>query len=233
MHSLPCGGEAMRRPLRTWLRRLFLLRQGGGLLLAAIIGTALAVLVIWMVDAALRPTVTTLATVQAENKITGIVNDAVATTLADQGVAYSDLVTLEKDEEGRVTLLSIDSVKLNTLRTKILEQVLEQVEGLDAQELGVPLGSLTGFATASDWGPILPVGVLTAAAPKAEFSNRFTAQGINQTLHQILLDIQVDVTLLIPGGRTETSVTAQMCVAETLLVGEVPNSYLELPAAGS
>ena len=97
----------------------------------------------------------------------------------------------------------------------------------------MPLGSLTGFSTASDWGPTLPVGVLTAAVPKAEFSNRFTAQGINQTLHQIMLDITVEVTLLIPGGRAETSVTAQVCVAETLLVGEVPDTYLGLPAAGS
>ncbi len=208
-------------------------RRGRGLLPAAAVGIALALLVIWLVDAALRPAVTTLATVQARNKITAIVNDAVSATLSHQGVAYADLVTVERDGSGRVSLLAVDSVKLNTLRTEILEQVLDQVEGLDAQELGVPLGSLTGFATASDWGPDLPVGVLTAAVPRAEFSNRFTAQGINQTLHQILLDITVEVTLLIPGGRAETSVTAQVCVAETLLVGEVPDTYLGLSAAGS
>lgn len=225
----------MRRPLRTYLprRRSAPRQQGRGLLLAAVVGIGLALLVIWMVDAALRPAVTTLASVQAENKITGIVNDAVTATLADQGVAYADLVTVERDESGKVDLLAVDSVKLNTLRTEILAQVLEQVEALDAQELGVPLGSLTGFSTASDWGPVLPVGVLTVAVPRAEFSNQFTAQGINQTLHQILLDVTVEVTLLIPGGRTETSVTAQVCVAETLLVGEVPQTYLGLPAAGS
>ena len=225
----------MGRPLRTYLprRRFAPRRQGRGLLLAAAVGIGLALLVIWMVDGALRPAVTTLASVQAENKITGIVNDAVTATLADQGVAYADLVTVERDESGKVSLVAVDSVKLNSLRTQILEQVLEQVEGLDAQELGVPLGSLTGFATASDWGPVLPVGVLTAAVPRAEFSNQFTAQGINQTLHQIMLDVTVELTLLIPGGRTETSVTAQVCVAETLLVGEVPETYLGLPAAGS
>lgn len=225
----------MGRPLRTYLprRRSARRRQGSGLLLAAAVGIGLALLVIWMVDGALRPAVTTLASVQAENEITGIINNAVTATLADQGVAYADLVTVERDESGKVSLLTVDSVKLNSLRTEILEQVLEQVEGLDAQELGVPLGSLTGFATASDWGPVLPVGVLTAAVPRAEFSNQFTAQGINQTLHQIMLDVTVELTLLIPGGRTETSVTAQVCVAETLLVGEVPETYLGLPAAGS
>ena len=192
-------------------------------------GVGLALLVIFLVDAALRPAVTTLAAARAENKITGIVNEAVAATLAGQGVAYADLVAVERDSAGRISLVAVDTVKLNSLRTGILAQVLEEVEGLDAQDLGVPLGSLTGFATASDWGPVLPVGVVTAAVPRAEFSSAFTAQGINQTLHQILLDVTVDVTLLIPGGQTSTSVTARVCVAETLLVGEVPQTYLGLP----
>lgn len=219
-----------RRPLRACLprRRSGSPRQGSGLLLAALLGVGLALLVIRAVDAALRPAVTTLASVQAEQEITAIVNDVVTAAMADQGTAYADLVSVERDSGGKVSLLAVNSVKLNALRTLILQQVLTQVEGLDAQELGVPLGSLTGFATASDWGPVLPVGVLTAAVPRAEFSNRFTAQGINQTLHQILLDVTVEVTLLIPGGRTETSVTAQVCVAETLLVGEVPETYLGL-----
>lgn len=201
--------------------------------LAALAGVALAALVIALVDSALRPAVTALAAVRAENRITAILNQAVADSMAHQGLAYADLVAVEKDGEGRIILLTVDSVKLNTLRTEILDRVLEQVEGLDAQDLGVPLGSLTGFATASDWGPVLPVGVLTAAAPRAEFSNSFTAQGINQTLHQILLDVTVDVTLLIPGGRAETSVSARVCLAETLLVGEVPQTYLGLTGAAS
>ena len=201
--------------------------------LAALAGVALAALVIALVDSALRPAVTALAAVRAENRITAILNQAVADSMAHQGLAYADLVAVEKDGEGRIILLTVDSVKLNTLRTEILDRVLEQVERLDAQDLGVPLGSLTGFATASDWGPVLPVGVLTAAAPRAEFSNSFTAQGINQTLHQILLDVTVDVTLLIPGGRAETSVSARVCLAETLLVGEVPQTYLGLTGAAS
>ena len=201
--------------------------------LAALAGVALAALVIALVDSALRPAVTALAAVRAENRITAILNQAVADSMAHQGLAYADLVAVEKDGAGRIILLTVDSVKLNTLRTEILDRVLEQVEGLDAQDLGVPLGSLTGFATASDWGPVLPVGVLTAAAPRAEFSNSFTAQGINQTLHQILLDVTVDVTLLIPGGRAETSVSARVCLAETLLVGEVPQTYLGLTGAAS
>ena len=103
------------------------------------------------------------------------------------------------------------------------------MEHLDSQELGIPLGSLTGFATASDLGPVLPVRVLTAATPTAAFEHVFTSSGINQTLHQVMLNVQVECTLLIPGGAVDTVVEAQVCAAETLLVGQVPDTYLELP----
>ena len=223
----------MRRPLRMWSprRRFRVRRRGRGLAAAAAVGIALALLVIALADAALRPAVTTLATVQAQNKVTGIINDAVTATLAHQEVAYTDLVTVERDDSGKVSLLAVDSVKLNTLRTQILQEVLDQVEGLDAQELGVPLGSLTGFATASDLGPVLPVRVLTAAVPTADFENVFTSAGINQTLHRIMLNVRVECTLLIPGGTVDTAVEAQVCAAETLLVGQVPDAYLELPGS--
>ena len=226
----------MPRPrYRPWPRRPRLgrhgqkTRQGRGLLLPALVGVGLALLVISRVDAALRPTLTALAQANVRNAITQIVNDAVQATLASEAVSYGDLVTVEKDEAGQVAVLAADTARLNALRTEILEDILRQVKTLDSRELGVPLGSLTGFATASDWGPRLPVRVLAAATPTVEFENRFTSAGINQTLHQIMLNAAVEVTLLIPGGRVETAVTAQVCAAETLLVGRVPEAYLELP----
>lgn len=207
-------------------------RRGRGLLLSALLGIGLALLVISALDRALRPVVTALAQAKTENVVTGIINDAVMETLAAEAVVYQDLVTLDRDNAGQVTVLAADAVKTNLLRTQILEHVLDKVDSLNNEDLGIPLGSITGLSTASDWGPDLPVEVLTAATPTAEFRNVFTSEGINQTLHQIMLDVQVSITLLIPGGTVETQVSSEVCVAETLLLGQVPDTYLELPAAG-
>lgn len=220
-----------RRPFyRPWPRWRHI---RGGWLPAALLGIGLALAVILLLDNALRPMVTALASAKAQNEVTGIINDAVEQTLADEAVAYRDLVTLEKDAAGQVSVLTTDSVGMNRLRTQILACILEQVEALDSQQLGVPLGALSGFAVASDWGPVLPVRVLTVATPRAVFRNQFTSAGINQTIHQVCLDVSVEVTLLIPGGTLDVPVEAQVAVAETLLVGEVPDSYLELPGDGS
>ena len=228
----------MHRPrYRPWIRWPRMSGCGqplgwkGGLLLAAALGIGLALLVVFALDSALRPAVTALAKAKVENAVTGIVNDAVLETLAAEAVAYSDLVTLERNSAGQVTVLTTDSAKMNALRAQILGSVLDKVESLDCEDLSVPLGSVTGLAAASDWGPDLPVRVLAAAAPEASFRNVFTSEGINQTLHQVMLDVQVDLTLLIPGSAVDTSVDAQVCVAETLLLGQVPDTYLELPGA--
>ena len=230
---------AARPRYRPWFRKpragrsIPAMRRGRGLVLSALLGVGLALLVIAALDNALRPMVTTLAQAKTENVVTGIINDAVMETLSAEAVAYQDLVTLERDSSGQVTLLSTNSAKLNALRTQILQTVLEKVDALNSEDLGIPLGIITGLATASDWGPDLPVQVLATATPTAEFRNVFTSEGINQTLHQVMLDVQVKITLLIPGGKTDTQVNAEVCVAETLLLGQVPDTYLELPAAGS
>ena len=223
------GRPRIRPWLRTPRRRGPRPERGSGRLLALVIGVGLALAVIFLIDSALRPTLTALARARVENAVTRIVNDAVDGTLTSEAISYSDLVTLEKDAAGQVSVLAANTAQLNALRTEILDQVLTQVEQLDSQELGVPLGSLTGFATASDLGPVLPVRVLTAAVPTADFENVFTSAGINQTLHRIMLNVRVECTLLIPGGTVDTAVEAQVCAAETLLVGQVPDAYLELP----
>ena len=223
------GRPRIRPWLRTPRRRGPRPERGSGRLLALVIGVGLALAVIFLIDSALRPTLTALAQARVENAVTRIVNDAVDGTLTSEAISYSDLVTLEKDAAGQVSVLAANTAQLNALRAEILGKVLAQVEQLDSQELGVPLGSLTGFATASDLGPVLPVRVLTAAVPTADFENVFTSAGINQTLHRIMLNVRVECTLLIPGGTVDTAVEAQVCAAETLLVGQVPDAYLELP----
>lgn len=154
-HRLIREVRPVRRPIRPWLRvprrrRPAAARPKGGILLPVLIGIGLAVAVIVLIDAALRPTVTELAKAKVKNAVTSIINDAVNETLSSEAISYGDLVTLEKDTAGQVTVLAANTAQLNTLRTEILGRILEQVEQLDSQELGIPLGNLTGFATASD-----------------------------------------------------------------------------------
>ncbi|MCQ4864193.1 sporulation protein YunB [Pseudoflavonifractor phocaeensis] len=230
-----------RRPMRrVWLRGPGLrARSGRGLsggavqlMLSAVLGIGLALALIRAFDSSVRPMVTEMARTQVSNAVTRIVDTAVTDTLAEEAIAYSDMVTLQTDSAGRITALTSNSTEMNRLRTDIMNDIVSQVDSLGTPELGVPLGNLTGFSSLSGKGPLLPVRVLTLGTPEAAFSNVFTDAGINQTYHRVMLDVTVDITLLIPGGTVNTSVNTQVCVAETVLVGEVPQTYLQLTPAG-
>jgi len=186
----------------------------------------------WENGSADPSTTNLLALAKLNNAVTAIVNQAVEEAMASGAVSYSDIVTLQTDLSGGITAILTDPIKLNTLRTQLLGDLVEQVDSLDSKDLGIPLGNLTSLIPLSGYGPLLPVRVLAAAAPRASFRNAFQSAGINQTLHQVMLDVSVEVTLLLPGGTTSSVVSAQVCVAETVIVGQVPDAYLQFGGDG-
>lgn len=216
---------------RIWLRgrsrRTAPARGGDGMLISAVLGIGLALLSIYLFDGRVRPTVTELAKTRAANAVTRIINDAVTETLAAEAISYPDMVSLQTDSAGQITALTSNFVAMNRLRALILDRVVEQVDTLDTRELGVPLGNLLGLVTLSDKGPRLPVRILSVASAEGEFQNQFTAAGINQSYHRVMLDVRVTIRILIPGGKVETAVDTRVNVAETVIVGKVPDAYLQ------
>lgn len=220
---------------RLWLRPVRRRGRGSGAagrtclrVLPALAGIAAAVLLLDSVDRVLRPQLTELVSAQLQNAVTEAVNDAVGKSLEGEQGSYDALYTLHTDESGRLSALTADTAGLNRLRTQVLEETLCQVKLLNSEELGVPVGNLTGWVLLSGRGPVLPVKVLTAAVPHAEFRNDFTAAGINQTLHRVMLEITVTVQVLMPGGTQEYTVTTPVCIAETVVMGQVPETYVGL-----
>ena len=65
----------------------------------------------------------------------------------------------------------------------------------------------------------------SVGSSEANFRNAFTSAGINQTKHQIILTVDVSVSILLPGFRTATKVSNSFIVAETVIVGTVPDTY--------
>lgn len=198
------------------------------LVAASLVGLLLAVYSIRLFNDRVQPILITAAQANTKNAISRIVTEAVGKALAEEALGYRDMITLEKDNAGQITALTSNTLAMNRLRVDILGDVLEQVDSLDSHTLGIPLGELTGLTILSGRGPSLPVRIRSVGAASAEFRNVFTSAGVNQTHHQIILEVSVDAALLIPGGTAETTVVTQICIAETVLVGEVPQTYLQL-----
>ncbi len=220
----------MRKPpfrgvwLRAWSRKY----APGQLVASILLGIVAAIFLIYQLGMAVRPQLTALAQAKLRNQLTQIANETVTSTLAQDALSYSDMVLIEPGPGGGIATLTTETVRLNQLRSSVMTQIVAQVESLDTHSLGVPLGALTGMELFAGAGPDLPIQVLSVASAEGSYRNDFVSAGINQTLHRVMLDITLTAEVLLPGGVVETVVSTPVCVAETIIIGQVPQTYLEL-----
>ena len=116
--------------------------------------------------------------------------------------------------------------EMNRLKTDVLNIINEEILALDTSELGVPVGSIFLPEFFSGRGVAIPVSILSIRNSDADFQSSFSEAGINQTLHQVRMVVCIDVSVLVLGETFGFPVTSEVVVAETVIVGTVPTTYL-------
>ena len=179
----------------------------------------------------LRPVVRSLAKTQVINTASDLINDAILRQIMEGQIQYDRIVYFEKDLNGRITALKTNMAEVNRLKTETLNIINDQILAEDSDHLGVPVGSLILPEFFSGQGPQIPVRILAIRNSDANFHSDFSEAGINQTLQQLSMDVLVDVTVLVLGQTETFTVSSQMVVAETIIVGDVPATYLQTGAS--
>ena len=192
------------------------------------LGLLLVVLVVLFMRIGVAPMVEELAKKRVENRASYIINEAIEAQLRSDEIDYDNIIFLEKDVNGAITALRTNINEVNRLKTRILSVIDIMLLDLDVNEVGLPLGSLVLPEFFSGSGPKLPVKVLSVSASDADFRNDFSEAGINQTSHRILMDVTITMTVLTPIGTENVTVTSGVVVAETVIVGRVPDSYVNV-----
>ena len=205
----------MRR--RMWKR--FFLRVIAFLLVC----TALLLYIRFKYDLAIAG----LAETQVRNATSDLINDAIDRQIEDGNIQYDRIVFFEKDLDGRITALKTNMSEINRLKTNILNIINDKILQMDTSNIGIPLGSLFLSEFFSGRGPSFPVSVLSIRNSDASFSSDFVEAGINQTLHQLNMQISVDVAVLVLGKTSYFTITSQVIVAETIIVGQVPGTLFQ------
>lgn len=196
-------------------------RVGIWLTLLVLALLAAAVSLLWH----LKPVMTSMATARVSNLVNRIVSAAVNEAVENGGIDYQNFVIFEKDETGHITALRSNVAEVNRMQGQITDEILHRLSEVSTSELEIPLGTLTGSALLAGRGPSLFVRMQAVGSASAAFRNQFTAAGINQTRHQIFLDVDVYMSILLPGMKTSTRVSNEIAVAETVIVGGVPDTY--------
>lgn len=167
-----------------------------------------------------------LAETQVKNTTSDLTNDAIAKQIAAGNIQYDRIVYFEKNLDGRITALKTNMTEINRLKTDVLNIINDEILALDTSDIGVPIGSLFLPEFLSGKGPVIPVHILSIRNSDASFESSFSQAGINQTLHKLIMEVSVDIAVLVLGQTSSFCITSEVVVAETVIVGDVPNTYL-------
>ncbi len=168
-----------------------------------------------------------LAQTMVTNSTSDLINDSVDLQIAGGNIQYDRIVYFEKDLNGRITALKTNIGEVNRLKTATLNIINDEILATDNADLGIPIGSLLLPELFSGRGPHIPVQILSIRNSDAYFDSHFSHAGINQTLHQLNMAVLVDVSVLVMGRAINFTVETEVVVAETIIVGDVPDTFFQ------
>lgn len=195
-----------------------------GLLAVLAACALLAALIDWQI----RPVIESMAAYQVKVFAFKIVNDAVMEELSGDKADYADFIELSRRGDGEVTSIRTDMMAINLLKARMSRRIAAELEKKDNHSLFVPVGTLLGNQLTSGRGPLMEIKILPTGYVQSEITHRFTSAGINQTLHQLMLNTNIHITAIIPGYSVRTETSTNFCIAETIIVGQIPDSFAQL-----
>lgn len=170
------------------------------------------------------------ATMRASTTIA--VNDAVYYTLSDD-MRYLDLVTITKNDAGDIVSFSANPLKINKIARDTASISQSNLKNLSLNGIPIPLGALTGIEALAGLGPSIPFRIIPVSSVSCGFSSEFESVGINQTKHSIYLNVVADISIVMPSRTKNFAVTTQILVGESVIVGHVPDTYLQSDIFGN
>lgn len=201
-------------------------RHGENAFLIKITAVLLAVSVILsIVFYKMRPVILRYAESAAETLLLDASNKAILDILCEQNISYNDIVTLSREESGRVTSLETDIVKINSLKSLISNRLSEIIAGKEYCDLNIPLGTFFSSVYTSGYGPKIHFKMQLTATARVNFSHEFKSAGINQVLHIVMVDMEISGSLVITGYSGGISVSNSAMAAQTIIVGTTPDAF--------
>lgn len=217
------------------MRRRWGRRRGSKAKFRAIIALMLVIvvgLVVW-IDWGMRPLVRSYGMNYAKTVCTRAINESVTDLLSREHLKYEDLVELEKKDTGEIISVEANALTINQLKADITNTVLDRLEKQDVQTVRIPLGTLTGSDLLTGRGPAIPFKIGITATTLTNIRSSFESAGINQTCHQLFVDLEVQLFAALPGNPEEITVKSEFMVAETILAGTVPEFFANLQKSGT
>jgi len=209
-------------------RRLFRRSSSGSVFsfLFLVLLIFIAVQGLLAIERHLRPAIMAFASLKADGLATGAINQAILENVAE--IKYEDLIAIEQDEQGRIVMAQINTMAVNRMIAKTTDATNEALLTLEAVPFEIPLGEATGIFILAAYGPDISVRMIPMGRVNMELIDSFEQAGINQTRHKIYLKVHTEVQIIIPFISESVDVTAVVPIADSIYLGEVPDTVITL-----
>ncbi|WP_425446058.1 sporulation protein YunB [Dethiothermospora halolimnae] len=181
-----------------------------------------------IVEKNIKPTILAMSEAKARMIATQAINEAVQTKIQDD-IKYKDLIFVRTDNRGKVTMMQANTVLMNSIASDVALEVQDQMRQIATNSIRVPLGSVLNSQILAKYGPKIKVEIVPQGTVTVDFSTEFQNAGINQTIHKVYLVINSKVRIIVPLTSNTVEVSSTVPIAETVIVGDVPESYIFVP----
>lgn len=141
---------------------------------------------------------------------------------------YKDIVQITKNENNGTNILKTDVTVINDIASDIAVEVTNRLQELQDEKIEIPIGALSGNKYLSGIGPGMNIAVIPTGDIITELKTEFKSQGINQTVYRIYLEIICNVNIVTSYKTIDTQITNQVLLVETVIVGDIPETYYNL-----
>ncbi len=176
-------------------------------------------------DTRIRPVIKRKVRDCARTETVLILNKILLEQIKELHIKYSDMAYIHYGSDGQITSIEIDSSAVNTFKAAFALSASEALHQINEFEFSLRLGTLLGPELLTERGPKIPFKVSSSEYVQTEIVSRFEDAGINQTVHRILLDVSVNICCYFPGYSTSVTVQSELTLAETVIIGTVPQFY--------
>lgn len=199
-------------------------KLGGIIILSAIMAMITAFLYVFSVS--LRPALIRVSQAYAKNVVSQVIDDEVKKVMLEEFFSYDKIVVISRDKDGKVTSVSANSTLINRFTNDLGISIGDELDKISRVKRKIPLSSVFGTDLFSGLGPRITVRFVPISVTNADISHTFEEAGINQTIHTVNLTVTVDMEVLIPMAGSTLHINSGMPIAQTLIVGSVPGTYL-------
>lgn len=164
-----------------------------------------------------------IATIISNNEATNVMKDH----------TYDELFTIEKDNDGNITMIKSNIIPINEIISDVAVKIQNSINERSKENIKIAIGSFTGSKLLSGRGPGIPIKISSIGNVETDLRSEFSAQGINQTLHRVYLQVDCEVSILTPYNTISEKISNQVLLIENVIVGKIPSTYYNLEGIDS